>query len=160
MPILVDGSTALSVEISTKFSGSYFLTIFKILSVPKKLVYIDIFEKSWLYKLNMKTNKVIKHKKNIDLGKEYEIFKMDYSMLVALLTRHVVWTNIEEDIHYFRKPNTYDENLHFFQPHLVYSYLFLLFLSTFLIFFITFRFTKIAINTVLSQCMLNKLSFL
>ena len=61
----------------------------------------------------MKTNKVIKHKKNIYLGKEYEIFKMDYSMLVALLTRHVVWTNIEEDIHYFRKPNTYDENLHF-----------------------------------------------
>lgn len=83
------------------------------LKIPKKLVYIDIFEKSWLYKLNMKTNKVIKHKKNIYLGKEYEIFKMDYSMLVALLTRHVVWTNIEEDIHYFRKPNTYDENLHF-----------------------------------------------
>ena len=34
-------------------------------------------------------------------------------MLVGLITRHFTWTNIEEDINYYRKPNTYDENLHF-----------------------------------------------
>ena len=48
-----------------------------------------------------------------NLGEEFEIFKMNYSMLVALLTRHVTWSNIEEDIHYDRKPDVHDSNLEF-----------------------------------------------
>ena len=39
-------------------------------------------------------------------------------MLVGLITRHFTWTNIEEDINYYRKPNTYDEKSAFFDEFL------------------------------------------
>ena len=47
------------------------------------------------------------------LKQNFEVFKMNYAMLLGLITRHFTWTNIEEDINYYRKPDTYDENLHF-----------------------------------------------
>ena len=83
------------------------------LKVPNRKVYIDVIEQDCIYELNMKNNKVIKRKNSQNLGNNYEIFKMNYSMLIGLITRHFTWTNIEEDINYYRKPNIYDENLHF-----------------------------------------------
>ena len=83
------------------------------LKIPKRKVYIDVLEQNYIYELNIKSNKVIKRKKNQKLKGDFEKFKLNYSMLVGLITRHFTWTNIEEDINYYRKPNTYDENLHF-----------------------------------------------
>ena len=83
------------------------------LPVPSRRVFLDVFEQELLYELNLEDNKVQRHIKNGKLGDEYEIFRMNYSMLLALLTRHVTWSNIEEDIHYFREPDIYDGNLDF-----------------------------------------------
>jgi UDP-MurNAc hydroxylase len=83
------------------------------LKIPNRKVYIDILEQDYIYELDIKNKKVIKKLNNQSLGNNYEIFKMNYSMLIGLMTRHFTWTNIEEDINYYRKPNTYDENLHF-----------------------------------------------
>ena len=83
------------------------------LPIPKRKVFIDILEQDHIYELNLKTNTVVTRLRTEDLGEEFEIFKMNYSMLIGLITRHFIWDNIEEDIHYYRKPNTYDQNLHF-----------------------------------------------
>jgi hypothetical protein len=83
------------------------------LPIPKRKVFLDIAEQECIYELNLNNNKVVRHLKTENLGEDFEIFKMNYSMLLALITRHVTWSNIEEDIHYYRKPDTYDENLHF-----------------------------------------------
>ena len=63
--------------------------------------------------MDLNNNKVQRCLKTEDLGEEFEIFKMNYSMVLALLTRHVTWSNIEEDIHYYRKPDIHDANLEF-----------------------------------------------
>ena len=83
------------------------------LPIPSRRVYIDILEQDQLYELDLFENKVNRREKNDDLGQEYEIFKMNYSMAIALLTRHVTFSNIEEDIHYFREPDIHDPNLEF-----------------------------------------------
>ena len=83
------------------------------LPVPSRRVFLDVFEQEHLYELNLKDNKVERHAKTDDLGDEYEIFRMSYAMLLAFLTRHVSWSYIEEDIHYYRQPDIYDENLDF-----------------------------------------------
>ena len=38
---------------------------------------------------------------------------MQYSLLLGLLTKHFVFSNIVEDIEYYRSPNRYNEQLHF-----------------------------------------------
>ena len=83
------------------------------LPIPKRRVFLDIAEQDHLYELDLNNDKVVKFLKTENLGEEFEIFKMNYSMLVALLTRHVTWSNIEEDIHYYRKPDIHDSNLEF-----------------------------------------------
>ncbi len=86
------------------------------LPIPAKEAFIDVTDQEYIYELNLTSNKVIRHLKTENfenLGEDFEVFRVNYSMLFALITRHVTWSNIEEDIHYFRKPDTYDENLHF-----------------------------------------------
>ena len=84
---------------------------FSLLNVSR--VFLDIAEQEYLYELDLNNDKVVRLLKTENLGEEFEIFKMNYSMLVALLTRHVTWSNIEEDIHYDRKPDVHDSNLEF-----------------------------------------------
>ena len=86
------------------------------LPIPVKKVFIDVTEQEHLYELNLTNNNVIMHLKTEsfeNLGEDFEVFSVNYSMLIALITRHVPWSSIEEDIHYYRKPDTYDENLYF-----------------------------------------------
>jgi len=83
------------------------------LPIPKRKVFLEVVEQKYIYELNLNNDKVVIHPKSKNLGKNFEIFKMNYAMLLGLITRHFTWTNIEEDINYYRKPNTYDENLHF-----------------------------------------------
>lgn len=83
------------------------------LPIPKRKVFLDVIEQDHIYELNLNTNKVVTRLRTEDLGDDFEIFKMNYSMLIGLITRHFIWDNIEEDIHYYRKPDTYDQNLHF-----------------------------------------------
>ena len=43
----------------------------------------------------------------------YEIFRMPYSLLVALLTRHYNFSNVKtQHMTFFRKPNIFNPDLH------------------------------------------------
>ena len=66
-----------------------------------------------VFKLDLKKEdiKVLNQKQITDAS--YEIFTMQYSLMLGLLTKHFVFSNVVEDIEYYRSPNRYDEKLHF-----------------------------------------------
>lgn len=82
------------------------------ITIPKTIPYLSIGDGK-VFKLDLKKEKVeIFYEKQIkDL--KYEIFKMQYSLLLGLLTRHFIFSNVVEDVEYYRSPNNYDERLHF-----------------------------------------------
>ena len=81
------------------------------LVLPDKIPYIQV-DNDFVYRLDLKKENVIKFSKNKIKDKDYEIFKVPYSLMIGLLMRHFVFSNVVEDINYYRKPNKYDENLH------------------------------------------------
>lgn len=80
------------------------------LILPKRIPYIQVDE-NFVYRLDLKKEDVIKLSKNKIKDKNYEVFRMPYSLMIGLLTRHFVFSNVIEDINYYRKPNKYDDNL-------------------------------------------------
>ena len=82
------------------------------ITIPKTIPYLSIGDGK-IFKLDLKKEKVeIFDEKQIkDL--KYEVFKMQYSLLLGLLTRHFIFSNVVEDVEYYRSPNNYDERLHF-----------------------------------------------
>ena len=81
------------------------------LVLPDKIPYIQV-DNDFVYRLDLKKENVIKFSKNKIKDKDYEIFKVPYSLMIGILMRHFVFSNVVEDINYYRKPNKYDENLH------------------------------------------------
>ena len=82
------------------------------ITIPKTIPYLSIGDGK-VFKLDLKKEKVeiFDEKKIKDL--KYELFKMQYSLLLGLLTRHFIFSNVVEDVEYYRSPNNYDERLHF-----------------------------------------------
>ena len=51
--------------------------------------------------------------KNQIKDKSFEIYTMQYSLLLGLLTKHFVFSNVVEDVEYYRSPNKHNKQLHF-----------------------------------------------
>lgn len=80
--------------------------------------FIDVGQQH-LYRLCLSDSTVKKVKEENIEDKEYEIFRMPYSLLIALLTRHYNYSNIKTQfINFYRKPDIFNPNLHILMSHL------------------------------------------
>ena len=74
--------------------------------------FIDVGQ-SDLYRLTLSDNSVTRVAENMIEDEAYEIFRMPYSLLVALLTRHYNFSNVKtQHMTFFRKPNIFNPDLH------------------------------------------------
>ena len=82
------------------------------IKIPDTIPYLSTGN-GQVFKLDLKKEdtKVLNQKQITDAS--YEIFIMQYSLMLGLLTKHFVFSNVVEDIEYYRSPNRYDEKLHF-----------------------------------------------
>ena len=82
------------------------------IKIPDTIPYLSTGN-GQVFKLDLKNEdvKVLNQKQITDA--RYEIFIMQYSLMLGLLTKHFVFSNVVEDIEYYRSPNRYDEKLHF-----------------------------------------------
>jgi hypothetical protein len=86
--------------------------------VSEKVFFIDI-KKNYLYRFSLANSEVAKVKHDAIKDEAYEIFRMPYSLLIGLLTGLYKISDVEDShISYFRKPNTYDPDLHNLMNHL------------------------------------------
>ena len=80
--------------------------------------FIDVGE-SELYRLSLANTKVTRVKENNIDDERYEIFRIPYSLLVGLLTRHFNYSNVKtQHMSFFRKPNLFDPELHILMSYL------------------------------------------
>lgn len=82
------------------------------IKIPDTVPYLNAGDNKF-YKLDLINEKAEIINKNEIKDKSYEIYTMQYSLLLGLLTKHFVFSNVVEDIEYYRSPNKYDKNLHF-----------------------------------------------
>ena len=82
------------------------------IKIPKTIPYLSTGNGK-VFRLNLKKENVEILKENQIKDKNFEIFSMQYSLLLGLLTKHFVFSNIVEDVEYYRSPNRYNEQLHF-----------------------------------------------
>lgn len=80
--------------------------------IPKTIPYLSTGNNR-VFKLDLNSENVEILSRNEIKDKSFEIFNMHYSLLLGLLTKHFVFSNVVEDINYYRSPNKYDERLHF-----------------------------------------------
>ncbi len=82
------------------------------IEIPNTIPYLSTGN-GQVFKLDLKKEdvKILNQKQITD--SRYEIFIMQYSLMLGLLTKHFVFSNVVEDIGYYRSPNRYDERLHF-----------------------------------------------
>jgi UDP-MurNAc hydroxylase len=86
--------------------------------VSEKVFFIDI-KKNYLYRFSLANVEVSKVQHDAIKDEAYEIFRMPYSLLIGLLTGLYKISDVEDShISYFRKPNTYDPDLHNLMNHL------------------------------------------
>lgn len=81
--------------------------------ISDSIYFFDIGEE-FLYKLNLASTKVEKINKSSMTDKKYEIFILQYSLLLGICTGHYIWSNIKTQyIDYYRQPDEFNSNLHF-----------------------------------------------
>lgn len=74
--------------------------------------FIDVGQ-SDLYRLTLGDDTVTRVPEHMIEDNAYEIFRMPYSLLVALLTRHYNFSNVKtQHMTFFRKPNIFNPDLH------------------------------------------------
>ncbi len=67
----------------------------------------------WLYRLCLGDLTVVRVKEAEIADAVYEIFRMPYSLLVGMLTRHYNYSNVKtQHMMFFRKPNIFNRDLH------------------------------------------------
>ena len=82
------------------------------IQIPKTIPYLSTGN-GQVFRLNLKKENVEILKESQIKDKNFEIFSMQYSLLLGLLTKHFVFSNVVEDVEYYRSPNRYNERLHF-----------------------------------------------
>ena len=82
------------------------------IKIPNTIPYLSTGNDK-VFKLDLKNENVEILDKNQIKDKSFEIFSMRYSLLLGLLTKHFIFSNVVEDIDYYRSPNKYNERLHF-----------------------------------------------
>ena len=74
--------------------------------------FIDVGQAE-LYRLTLGDDSVSRLPEDMIDDEAYEIFRMPYSLLVALLTRHYNFSNVKtQHMTFFRKPNIFNPDLH------------------------------------------------
>lgn len=74
--------------------------------------FIDVGDEQ-LYRLSLADTEVSRVSE-ADIDDEYyEIFRLPYPLLIGLLTRHYIWSNIKTQyVNYYRKPDKYFQEIH------------------------------------------------
>jgi len=86
--------------------------------VSNSVFFIDVGQE-FLYRLSLADEKVKKVRENEIDDKEYEIFRIPYSLLIGFLTRHYNYSNLKTQfIDFYRKPNIFNPDLHILMSHL------------------------------------------
>jgi len=80
--------------------------------VSDSVFYIDCGQE-WLYRLCLGDVEVTKVKEDEISDASYEIFRMPYSLLIGLLTKHYNYSNVKtQHMTFYRKPNVFNRDLH------------------------------------------------
>ena len=78
----------------------------------ESVFFIDVGQTE-LYRLSLNDESVTRVPENMIEDEAYEIFRMPYSLLIALLTRHYNFSNVKtQHMTFFRKPNKFNPDLH------------------------------------------------
>ncbi|MBT5230247.1 MAG: MBL fold metallo-hydrolase [Methylococcales bacterium] len=91
----------------------------KRLNISADSVYFIDVGQPTLYRLSLNEDSVSRVNENDITEDTYEIFRVPYSLMVAMLTRHYNYSNVKTQfIDFYRKPNTFNQNLHILMSHL------------------------------------------
>lgn len=88
------------------------------LSDIDSVYFIDVGHEH-LYRLCLGDDSVTKVKEADIADESYEIFRVPYSLMIGMLTRHYNYSNVKTQfIDFYRKPNVFNPDLHILMSHL------------------------------------------
>jgi L-ascorbate metabolism protein UlaG (beta-lactamase superfamily) len=80
--------------------------------------YLDVGDER-LYRLSLADDRVVRVREREIADGRYEIFRLPYGLLLGLLTRHYVWSNVKTlYMSFYRRPNVYDPELELMMSYL------------------------------------------